>query len=77
MVETVSQFTNETRRDEIIRILEPWREQCCIDLNYAVNRIMDVNGGRMPFLKELFKNAVFNDVNDAFEYFREGFIGED
>jgi hypothetical protein len=77
MVETVSQVTNETQRDEIICILEPWREQCCIDLNYAVTRIMDVNGGCMPFLKALFKNAIFNDANDTFEYFREGFIGED
>jgi hypothetical protein len=77
MVETVLRFTNETQRDEIIRTLEPWREQCCINLNYAVTQIMDVDGGRMPFLKALFKNAVFNDANDAFEYFREGFIGED
>ena len=76
MMERLSQFTSETQRGEIESVLRPWLEPYCIDLEYAVAEILDANRGPMPFVKALLRNAVFNNADEAFNYFRQGFVGE-
>ena len=76
MMETLSGFTNGSLRSDVENTLQPWVEPYCINLDYAVREILDTNRGPKPFIQTLLKNAVFNNANEAFNYFRQGFIGK-